>query len=103
MRPECSMVTRGKRRYNCEFACASPVLYLIALVQKTSVSELESELNSTTETVSAPVLQASAPQVLLKPRRALPLFAQHPWVFQGAIHHVKGDPQPGDAVRLTTD
>lgn len=44
-----------------------------------------------------------APAVILKPRRALPLFAHHPWVFQGAIHHLQGDPQPGDAVQLRTD
>jgi 23S rRNA (cytosine1962-C5)-methyltransferase len=43
------------------------------------------------------------PQFYLKPRRALPFFAQHPWVFEGAIHHIKGKPQPGDEVELVSD
>ena len=46
---------------------------------------------------------AIVPQVALKVRRALPFFARHPWVFEGAIHHIKGDPQPGDAVQLRSD
>ena len=46
---------------------------------------------------------ATVPQVALKVRRALPFFARHPWVFEGAIHHIKGEPQPGDAVQLRTD
>lgn len=65
--------------------------------------EIESEPNPPVEVSEVPPTDAAAPQVLLKPRRALPFFAQHPWVFEGAIHHLKGDPQPGDAVRLLTD
>ncbi len=63
------------------------------------VSESESVASPPPVLADAPVV----PQVILKPRRALPLFAQHPWVFQGAIHHIQGDPQPGDAVQLRTD
>lgn len=67
-----------------------------------SETEPEIDLNAATTEVEAPAAP-TAPQVLLKPRRALPFFAQHPWVFEGAIHHLKGSPQPGDAVRLLTD
>lgn len=38
------------------------------------------------------------PQIILKPRRALPLFSGHPWVFAGAIERAHGTPQPGDEV-----
>jgi 23S rRNA (cytosine1962-C5)-methyltransferase len=40
------------------------------------------------------------PQVVLKPRRALPFFSRHPWVFAGAIGQVVGNPEPGDEVDL---
>ncbi len=36
--------------------------------------------------------------VTLKPRRALPFFSQHPWVFAGAVRSVSGMPQTGDPV-----
>lgn len=49
------------------------------------------------------VAPAEGPRVILKPRRALPFFGQHPWVFKGAIQHIKGDPQPGDTVALCSD
>lgn len=78
----------------------------MALFQKHSrVSEPETDVSSTIEVIDATVAPAPviAPTVVLKARRALPFFAQHPWVFQGAIHHDKGNPQPGDAVRLFTD
>lgn len=42
------------------------------------------------------------PQVILKPRHALPFFKRHPWVFAGAIRAVTGQPQPGDEVVLTS-
>ncbi len=38
--------------------------------------------------------------VRLKPRRALPFFSRHPWVFVGAISDVSGTPQAGDLVEL---
>jgi len=38
------------------------------------------------------------PIVILKPRRALPFFSQHPWVFAGAIGSVSGRPDVGAEV-----
>lgn len=38
------------------------------------------------------------PHVILKPRRALPFFNRHPWVFSGAVNTWEGNPQPGDEV-----
>jgi len=38
------------------------------------------------------------PVVVLKPRRALPFFSQHPWVFAGAIGSVSGRPDVGTEV-----
>lgn len=44
---------------------------------------------------------SAAPAVVrLKPRRALPFFSRHPWVFVGAISDVSGTPQAGDLVEL---
>lgn len=37
-------------------------------------------------------------RVLIKPRKALPFFSRHPWVFEGAIGGVEGNPQPGEEV-----
>jgi 23S rRNA (cytosine1962-C5)-methyltransferase len=39
-------------------------------------------------------------RVILKPRKALPFFSRHPWVFQGAIDHMEGTPVAGDVVAL---
>lgn len=41
-----------------------------------------------------------SPAVYLKPRKALPFFSRHPWVFEGAIGRVDGPASPGDAVRV---
>jgi len=40
----------------------------------------------------------SLPVISLKPRRAQPILNRHPWVFEGAIGQVTGDPQPGAEV-----
>jgi 23S rRNA (cytosine1962-C5)-methyltransferase len=40
--------------------------------------------------------------VFVKPRRARPFFGRHPWVFDGTIERVEGNPSPGDAVELYT-
>ncbi len=40
------------------------------------------------------------PKVVLKPKRALPFFSHHPWVFSGAVHRIEGNPQAGDVVDL---
>lgn len=44
----------------------------------------------------------SLPRVILKPKRALPFFARHPWVFAGAIDRVEGEPADGDEVDLVS-
>jgi 23S rRNA (cytosine1962-C5)-methyltransferase len=41
-------------------------------------------------------------QVHLKPKRALPFYARHPWVFNGAIDRADGPPAPGSEVELVT-
>ena len=38
--------------------------------------------------------------MFIKPRKALPFFSRHPWVFQGAIDHFDGVPAAGDAVAV---
>ena len=42
----------------------------------------------------------SVSRVILKPRKALPFFSRHPWVFQGAVDRIEGSPVAGDAVAL---
>lgn len=43
---------------------------------------------------------APFPKVILKPKRALPFFSRHPWVFSGAIKRIEGSPDPGSVVSL---
>jgi 23S rRNA (cytosine1962-C5)-methyltransferase len=45
----------------------------------------------------------SLPKVFLKPRRAQPFFARHPWVFSGAVARAEGKPAPGAEVALVTE
>ena len=45
---------------------------------------------------------SSAPRVILKPRRARPFFARHPWVFESSIEKVAGDPAAGDEVDVVS-
>ncbi len=45
---------------------------------------------------------ASLPRVVIKPRRARPFFARHPWVFVTSIERVEGDPRPGDEVAVVS-
>src|SRR5262249_22700013 len=40
------------------------------------------------------------PRVILKPKKALPFHARHPWVFAGAVASVSGDPADGAEVDL---
>ncbi len=42
----------------------------------------------------------AVPIVTLKPKRAQPSFARHPWVFAGAIDRVDGEPADGAEVDL---
>jgi 23S rRNA (cytosine1962-C5)-methyltransferase len=39
-------------------------------------------------------------RVILKPRRARPFFARHPWVFVTSIGTVEGDPSAGEEVEV---
>jgi len=41
-------------------------------------------------------------RVILRPKRAQPFFARHPWVFAGAIERVEGAFTDGDEVDLIT-
>jgi 23S rRNA (cytosine1962-C5)-methyltransferase len=43
-------------------------------------------------------MSVEAPRVILKPRRALPFFSGHPWVFAGAIERIDGSAEPGAEV-----
>lgn len=40
------------------------------------------------------------PRVVLRPKRARPFFARHPWVLAGSIDRVEGGPAPGDEVTV---
>jgi 23S rRNA (cytosine1962-C5)-methyltransferase len=42
-------------------------------------------------------------RVFLRPRRARPFFARHPWVFDSSIERVVGEPAPGDEVDVVTN
>jgi 23S rRNA (cytosine1962-C5)-methyltransferase len=39
-------------------------------------------------------------RVVLKPRRARPFFARHPWLFDSSIERVDGEPAAGDQVEV---
>ena len=39
-------------------------------------------------------------RVILKPRRARPFFARHPWVFVTSVGRVEGEPAAGDEVEV---
>jgi len=41
-------------------------------------------------------------KVVLRPKRAQPFFAKHPWVFAGAIERVEGEAVDGDEVDLVS-
>jgi 23S rRNA (cytosine1962-C5)-methyltransferase len=45
---------------------------------------------------------SSAGRVVLKPRRARPFFARHPWVFDASVERVVGEPAAGDQVDVET-
>jgi 23S rRNA (cytosine1962-C5)-methyltransferase len=42
------------------------------------------------------------PRVILRPKRARPFYARHPWVFPGAIAAVEGNPADGGEVDLVS-
>ncbi|WP_439625483.1 class I SAM-dependent rRNA methyltransferase [Gemmata sp.] len=43
-----------------------------------------------------------APKVVVKPKRAQPFYARHPWVFAGAVDRVEGEPADGAEVDLVS-
>ncbi len=43
------------------------------------------------------------PQAILKPRKARPFYARHPWVLDSAIDRVEGAAADGDVVELLSD
>ena len=45
--------------------------------------------------------QTELPTVELNPGRKKAVLNRHPWVFSGAIYKERGNPQPGDLVRVT--
>ena len=47
-------------------------------------------------------MATSLPRVVIKPRRARPFFARHPWVFVNSVDRVEGEPEPGDEVRVVS-
>lgn len=47
-------------------------------------------------------LVTAVPRVVLKPRRALPFFHRHPWVFDTALDKCNESLAPGDEVLLAT-
>ena len=51
-------------------------------------------------TQTTEVIKTNTARVVLKPRKALPFFSRHPWVFQGAVDYIDGEPSSGDPVAL---
>jgi 23S rRNA (cytosine1962-C5)-methyltransferase len=43
---------------------------------------------------------ADVPQLVIKPRRALPFFSRHPWVFTSALERTESEPADGQEVVL---
>jgi 23S rRNA (cytosine1962-C5)-methyltransferase len=41
--------------------------------------------------------------VVLKPRKATPFYARHPWVFDSAVDRIEGDCADGDVVDLVSE
>jgi 23S rRNA (cytosine1962-C5)-methyltransferase len=45
-------------------------------------------------------MNMNTPALILKPGREKSLHRRHPWIFEGAIAQVRGDPQAGDTVAV---
>ncbi len=39
-------------------------------------------------------------KLFLKPGREKPIKHMHPWIFSGAVMRLKGDPQPGETIKI---
>ena len=48
-------------------------------------------------------MTSDMPRVVLKKRRAQPFYYRHPWVFEGAIQRIEGEPETGSEAILVTD
>lgn len=70
-----------------------------------SVSNKSAQENGPRE-VAVEAADAAAIEVVIRNRRAQPFFGRHPWVFAGAVDHVKGAKPdqipPGTPVRLVS-
>ncbi len=44
----------------------------------------------------------AVPRVIIKPKRARPFFARHPWVFATSIARIEGEPSAGDEVDVSS-
>ncbi|GIX05342.1 MAG: 23S rRNA methyltransferase [Planctomycetaceae bacterium] len=53
---------------------------------------------SQTALLPAGIMHPPPGSVWLRPRKALPLFSGHPWVYPSAVARVEGNPAPGDEV-----
>jgi 23S rRNA (cytosine1962-C5)-methyltransferase len=55
--------------------------------------------------VTVPVVERDSlvPRVILKPRKALPFFSRHPWVFAGAVNQTSARVSAGDEVIVEDD
>src|SRR5689334_22550696 len=47
-------------------------------------------------------MSAPLARVIIKPRRARPFFARHPWVFVTSIDRVDGSPSAGDEIEVVS-
>lgn len=58
---------------------------------------------STAQSATEPPPTGNLPRALLKPRKANPFYARHPWVLDSAIQSFKGDPTDGAPIDLYSD
>jgi len=75
--------------------------WTLAILGPAASTDLERNLSTTSATAEPEV--ATYPRVLLKPRKANPFYARHPWVLDSAIHRIEGDPADGAVVDLISD
>ncbi len=74
-------------RYNAGFMTAADVALGVAALSPVPADSVTSTL----------------PRAVLKPRKANPFYARHPWVLDSAIQWIEGDPVDGAVVDLISD
>jgi 23S rRNA (cytosine1962-C5)-methyltransferase len=52
--------------------------------------------------MTSALTKSPSARISLKPRRARPFFARHPWVFESSIERIHGQPGPGDEVDVSS-